>query len=155
MAIESVITTGDVGRLKIVDKTDDESLMTVEMWAQSLSPVAIPQLPWTYSINTTMSSWKSFNFANTTVWQKLGSVYVGATENFTLHLGNTGTPQLNGPTNHNIQLFGSTADTGSAALDKITIKDGNARRTVVPYVNVNGVWKPARAYVRTDQGWTY
>ncbi|MCA1806538.1 MAG: hypothetical protein LC687_01545 [Actinobacteria bacterium] len=153
--IEHTVDTGDTGRLKILDKTDDTDDMTVELFVQSLSPVSIPQLPWTYSINTSISSWKSFNFQDTTMWQRLSVVYVGTAENFTLYLEDTGTSQLQGPTELEIDLYGyvPTVDPGPDPK-RVNIKVGNQYKKATPYIKVDGVWKVAVPFVRVERGWT-
>lgn len=156
---EHVINTGDTGRLRIKDYTDDPDKMYVEMAVQSLSPVSIPQLPWTYSKDASMSGWKSFNFTDTTMWQNLGSVYLGTSvREFTLHLGSTGTSHLNGPTDQKISVSGYVAppDGGGSTTPPtdVYIKVGTAWKKATPYVNVNGVWViPEKILVRTPNGW--
>lgn len=152
--IEHILDTGDTGRLKIEDRTDEAS-KNVELWVQSLSPVSIPDLPWTYSINSSRSSWKSFNFVDTTMWQRLAEVYAGTNETFTLHLGDTGTSQLNGPTDHQINLAGYIPSTsGPTGSGQVVIKAGGVYKNATPYVKHNGVWKIAQPFVRGERGWT-
>lgn len=151
--IEHIITTGDTGRLKIVDNTDNPGLMTAELWIQSLSPVSVPALPWTYSIDETISTWKSFNFVNTTVWQKLKDQYVGTSRTVTLHLGSTGTSQLNGPTNQTINLYGYVPPEPIVVVATVKVKVGSTYKTAIPYVRVNGVWTVAHPYIKTVNGW--
>lgn len=152
--IEHVIDTGDTGQLKIEDYTD-ESDMTVELWVRSLSPVSISQLPWTYSKDGNKDGWKSFDFVDTTLWQRLGVVYLGTkTQTFVLHLGDTNTSQLNGPTDHSIQVHGYIEPADAPTSPK-TIRvrvDGQWRRAV-PYLNNNGTWMQVVPYVRTERGW--
>lgn len=161
--IEHIITTGDTGRLKIEDRTDDPDQMTVVLFVQSLSPVSISQLPWAYSKDATRSGWNSFNFRDTTLWQGLGSVYVGdSVQSFTLHLGDSGTSQLGGPTDHQVSLFGYVAPedpidpgpTGPTINRNMYVKVGDLYKRATPYVNVNGVWQIAQPFVRTERGWS-
>lgn len=152
--IEKVLTTGDTGRLKVIDNTDDSGLMTADMWVQSLSPVSIPQLPWSYSIDGNRVSWKAFNFKATTMWQKLGTVYVGKAQTFILHLGVTGTSHLQGPTDLEVSLFGYQPGSGpSPGKGSVNIKVDGVYKKAIPYVNDNGVWKQAQPLVRTENGW--
>lgn len=152
--IEHILATGDKGQLRIRDNTDDAGLMNVEMAVRSLSPVSIPQMPWTYSINGIMSGWKSFNFKDTTLWQNLGVVHVGTAQRFTLHLGGTGTSQLGGPTDHQIDLYGYVPPSGGGGSGKVRIKIDGVYKLATPFVNVNGVWKQATPLVRSERGWT-
>lgn len=143
--IESTMATGDKGILKIQDKTDVVD-KTVDLWIQSLSPVYIPQLPWTYSINGVMEPWKSFKFLYTTLQQHLGVVYVGYAETFVLHLGDTGTSQLAGPTDFAVDL-------NQSGIRTVSIKVGDVYKQAIPYVNVDGVWTPAAPWVASGGQW--
>lgn len=157
--IEHIISTGDTGSLKIQDNTDNPSLMTVELWVKSSSPVNIPNLPWTYSVNGSQNSWKSFNFTNTTLWQYLGGVYVGTLRTAALILGATNTSQLAGPTTHEIELAGyvepinPTPPSGEGSNGEVRVLVDGVYRRATPYVNVNDVWTVATPYVRSERGW--
>lgn len=146
--IEHTIATGSYGFLKIEDRTDDPDLMMVDVFAGSTAGGAIPQMPWTYSTNGVMENWKSFNFLDVTTWQKLGSIYAGVSQTFTLHLGNTGTIAMGGPTDLAIDLFSAP---GGAVL--IDVKIGGVYKKATPYVRANGVWQPAKPFVKTPSGW--
>lgn len=165
--IEKVIDTGDTGRLRIQDKTDGPDKV-VELWVQSLSPVSIPNLPWAYSIDGLRSTWKSFNFLNTTMWQRLGLVFVGTDKkDFVLHLGETGTSQLEGPTDLEIEIYGyipseeppeepaPEPDPDEPVLPPrlVNIKVGDIWKRAQVYVRVNGVWKRASPWVYGVDGW--
>jgi len=137
--IEQTMPTGNVGKLIIQDKTDSTD-KTVDLYIQSTSSIAVPQLPWAYSIDGVMSPWQSFSFTDSVLRQHLGLVHVGYAEDFILHLGATGTTQLGGPTDFEVQLNQSGIRTVSLNVDGVW-------KQAIPYVNVDGVWKPAAAYV--------
>lgn len=137
-----IMDTGDVGRLQIV-VSDDK---TVSFWLQSTSPVAVPQLPWTFTLAGVKRSWKSFNLDDTTAWQRLGGAYLGDLGSVTLHLGNTGTTQLGGPTDFLVEFEG-----GVGAVD---IQVGDEIKKAIPYICVvPGVWKPATPYANDKGAW--
>lgn len=142
--IERIMNTGDQGRLRIIDRTD-EAGRTVEFWIRSLSPVSIPQLPWAYSVDGVKTSWKSFNFASTTVWQKLGVIYVGYAQQVVLHLGTTGKPQLGGPTDFLVDLLGG--------ISTCTIVVDGVPKKAIAFVNVEGEWKTATMLVQHNSVW--
>lgn len=139
------MNTGDRGVMVIQDKTDTAD-KTVDLYLQSLSPVFIPQLPWTYSIDGVMAPWQSKRFNFNAARQHLGLVYVGYADTFILHLGATGHPQLGGPTDFPISL-------NQAGVRSVAIKVGDVWKQAVPYVNVDGVWKPAAPYVMSGSTW--
>lgn len=142
--IESVMETGDTGRMILQDNTD-RLIKEVVVILQSTSPVAIPQLPWSFSLDAVQSTIKSYPFGNTTVRQTLGVIHVGSAASFTFHLGNTHHPQLGGPTDFEIDL------TGGKSL--VSIKVGTEYKKAVPYVRVGGVWKPAEAWAAHNGSW--
>lgn len=156
--------TGDTGRIRIRDKTDEADKL-VEFWVQSLSPIGIPQLPWAFSVGDVQSEWRPYNFQNTTIWQQVGVIHVGdsSVETVTLHLGNTGTSQLGGPTDLEINLFSyiqpedpeNPPEPGeqSPVPRYANITVGNVVKKAIPYVNVAGVWKPALTFHHGANGW--
>lgn len=143
--IESTMPTGDVGVLVVQDNTDGSD-KTVDLYIQSKSSKAIPQLPWAYSIDGVMSSWQSFNFTDSVLRQHLGLIHVGYAEDFILHLGSTATTQLAGPTDFTVQL-------NQSGVRTISLKVGGVWKSAVPFVNVGGVWKPAAPYVMSGSQW--
>lgn len=150
--IEYVKDTGDDGQLKIEDKTDDSDLMTVELWLKSSSPVSVPELPWAYSVDGAGTSWRSFNFTDTTLWQRIHIAHVGTSETFTMHLGDTNTSQLEGPTDLEINLAGYVEPDGSQS-GLVDVRVDGSWKKAVPYVRHGGSWKKAQAFVKTSQGW--
>lgn len=143
--IESTIDTGDTGILIVQDNTDNKA-RTVVLMVQSTSPVAISQMPWSWTLDDKTSGVKSFNFQATTVRQTLGIIYGGYGQHLTLHLGNTHTAQLGGPTDLEVDLKGG--------VSTARIKVGDVYKTAVPYVKVDGVWKMASAWVAANGFWT-
>lgn len=142
--IEYTLATGNTGTLIIDDNTDGPD-KTVDLYIISSSTIAVPQLPWTYSIDGVIHDWQQFNFQDQVTRQHLGLVYVGAySSQFTLHLGSTGTTQLGGPTDMVIDINGG--------VKYVNIKVGDVYKKALPFVNVEGVWHPASAYVM-DQSW--
>jgi len=139
------MATGDTGVLIVQDNTDGTD-KTVDLWIQSTSTKAIPQLPWTYSLDGVMQPWKSFNFTDTVLRQHLGLVYVGYAETFTLHLGPTATTQMGGPTDF-------TVDLNQHGVNTVSILVGGVWKKAIPFVRDGGVWKPAAAYVMTGSVW--
>lgn len=145
---EYIQAVGDTGKLIIQDKTDTvkPSQKYVDLYIQSMSPVAIPQLPWRwYTDEQVGPTWKSFNFKNTTLRQHLGLVYVGYAHQFTLVLGNTGTSQLDGPTEFGVDL--------ATLVRTVSVKVGTVYKDAIPYVNVNGVWQRALVLVYDQDAW--
>lgn len=138
------MNTGDQGRLKIIDRTD-EAGRTVEFWIRSLSPVSIPSLPWAYSVDGVRTTWKSFNFLNSTVWQRLGIFYVGYAQQVTLHLGATNKPQLGGPTDFVVDTLGG--------VSTCTITVGGVTKKAIAFVTVDGVVKAATMLVQHNTVW--
>jgi hypothetical protein len=143
--IEQTMPTGNVGLLIVQDKTDSSD-KTVDLYVQSHSSIAIPQLPWAYSIDGVISSWQSFNFTDSVLPQHLGLIHVGYAESFILHLGNTGTTQLGGPTDFEVQL-------NQSGVRTISLKVDGEWKKAIPYVNVAGVWKPAAPFVMSGSIW--
>jgi hypothetical protein len=155
--IENITTVGDTGRLKIEDNTDDPGLMNVVLWIQSLSPVSVPDLQWSFQKDNSAESWKSFNFLATTLWQKLATVYLGnGVENFTLKLGETGTSQLDGPFDYEVPVYGYVepppAIVGDVAKRASMNVNGIYKQANV-YVKVSGTWTLADPYIKTPSGW--
>lgn len=148
--IEYTTPTGTGGTLKVVDKTDNPAVMTVEFLIHFPNALSVPQLPWTYSIDGVMKPWKSVNFSGGPSWQPLGTAYAGGAETVTLHLGDTGTTELGGPTDQTVNLYGYS---GGAQDALVRIRDGGVWKFAIPYVNDNGSWKKAVPYVKTPGGW--
>lgn len=146
MTISHAQTIGTNGFMQIQDLTDTPE-NTVRLLILSSSPVVIPEMPWAYSIDGVMSSWQSFNFLNTTNWQQLGLIYVGYAATFVLHIGDTGTTQLDGPADFEISL-----QRGSG-IKTVSIKDGDVYKKAIPFVNVDGVWQPAAPMVMSVGEW--
>jgi len=144
--IESTLATGDTGLLIVQDNTDGTD-KTVDLYIQSTSTVAVPALPWSYSVDGVSSGLRQFNFTDTVLRQHLGLIYVGAgAESFTLHIDNTGTTQLGGPTDLTVML-------NQAGVSVVNVMVGNTWKKAIPYVNDAGVWKPAAAYVMSGSQW--
>lgn len=133
--------TGDRGTLIIQDLTDGTD-KSVDLWIQSSTTVSISQMPWSYSIDDVASDVKSFNFQPVVTRQHMAKVFVGNAKKFTLHLGNTGTTALGGPTDFGISPTGYVEP------------DPTVTNSIVPYVNVQGKWYPARMLVKVDGVWT-
>ena len=141
---------GDTGKLIIQDKTDTSiaSQKYVDFYIQSLSPVAIPNLPWRWYTDEAPDinkQWKSFNFKNTTLRQHLGLFYVGYAHQVSLLIGNTGTSQMDGPATFTVDL--------ATVLRPVSVKFGNTWKQAIPYVRVGGIWKPSVAMVMKDGNW--
>lgn len=144
--IEYTLATGDRGLLIVQDNTDGPD-KTVDMYIQSTTTKAVPQLPYSYSIDGVSSGIRQFNFTDSVLRQHLGLIFVGqAAESFTLHLDATNTTQLGGPTDLTITL-------NQAGVSVVNVKVGDIWKKAVPYVNVDGVWKPAAAYVLSGSTW--
>lgn len=144
--IEYTLATGDTGILIVQDNTDGTD-KTVNMYIQSTSTKAVPQLPYSYSIDGVSSGIRQFNFTDSVLRQHLGLIFVGqAAQQFTLHLDASNTTQLGGPTDLTITL-------NQAGVSVVNVKVGDTWKKAVPYVNVSGVWKPATAYVMSGSTW--
>ena len=144
--IEYTLATGATGTL-IIDDNGDGSDKSVDLYIVSSSTVAVPQLAWAYSIDGNMSSWQQFNFQDVVTRQKLGHVYYGAySSQFTLHLADTGTTQLGGPTDMQISVNGGAK--------YVNVKVGDVYKKALAFVNDGGVWKPANPYVAYKGNWT-
>jgi hypothetical protein len=147
MSLEYVKDTGDTGQLKIVDWSMNprESGKIVELWIRSTSPVAIPQLPYSYIIDGTSSGVKSFNFKATTLWQRVAMPWVGYAQTIDFKLGKTNTSQLAGPTSHLIELY--------SGASTVLIKVGTQYKRAQPYVRKDGIWRPATAMTNVGGTW--
>lgn len=143
--IETHITTGTRGLMKVQDNTDGID-KTVDLYIASSLAVSIPQLPWSYSIDGVKSDTKSFKFLSTTAWQHVGKVFVDYASTFIFHIDATGHPELGGPTDLSVTLANSTK--------LVSIKVGDIWQKALPYVNVNGVWTPAIPMVMSNSTWT-
>jgi len=156
--IEHILPTGTDGEMRILDYTDDPDLNTLELWVKSSSAVAIAQLPWAYSIGSERSSWRSYNFDDVILWQRLTIVYLAAPAEFTFHLGDSNTAELGGPTDLTIETHGYDPETGVPVDPYLTESvyvrvDGVYKRAQV-YANVGGIWTPAVVpYIKTPSGW--
>lgn len=143
--IEHTLVTGDTGTLIIDDNTDGPD-KTVDLWIISSSTIAVPQLPWTYSLDGVIKPWQQFNFQDVVTRQHLGLIFVGPyVGDFTLHLGDTGTTQLGGPTDMDVPINGG--------LHTMSIKVGTVWKKAIPYVNVAGVWTPVEPWVMDQGAW--
>lgn len=157
---EYVQNVGDTGKLIVQDKTDTavRANKVVDIYIQSLSPVAIPNLAWRWytddvppaivgggDAHHARYSWNSFNFQNTTVRQHVATIFVDYAHEFTLVINDTGTSQLDGPAEFNVQLANQ--------LRPVSVKFGTVWKQAIPYVRVEGVWKPALAMVMKDGSW--
>lgn len=141
---ETIGQTGTKGLMKIADNTDGTD-KTVDLYVSSSTPIAIPALPWSYSIDGVLSDTKSFNFLATAAWQHLDKIYVGYATEFIFHLGDTGHVELGGPTDLTAALANSTK--------VVFVKVGDIYQPAIPYVNVGGVWKEAIPYVAYNGSW--
>lgn len=153
---ETKLATGDRGTLIVRDYTDSTTDKHIELWIQSSTTLSVPQLPWGYSLDDVESGWQSFNFQPVVYAQRLLYLGVGNVKTVVLHLGNTGTTALGGPTDLSVDLIGYV-DPGvapvSPSLPTISLKVGDTYKRAIPYVNDNGVWKPAQPYVLAGSRW--
>lgn len=147
--IDTTKQTGTKGLMKVSDHTDGDT-KNVDLYLSSVDPIAIPSLPWSYSIDGVVSETKSFNFKATTNSQHIAKVYVGSASKFVFHLDATGHPELGGPTNLSIDLVQAQGSSATSVLVKV---DGVYVRAV-PYVYVGGVWKQALPMVVVNSNWT-
>lgn len=141
----STLETGDHGQLRI-DNLSNTDAKTCDLYIRSTSVVAVPNLGWGWALNDATPSLQTFNFQATTLWQHLGLVYVGHAASITLHLTDTGTAQLGGPTDLKIDL--------SSGASSVTINVSGNLVQANPFVNVDGVWKPADAFVKVNGDWS-
>lgn len=142
--IETILETGTRGLMKIQDNTDGAD-KTVDLYIASSTPIAVPQLPWSYSIDGVKSDTKSFNFQATVIWQHVSKIYVGYATTFIFHIDTTGHVELGGPTDFEITLQNGTK--------VVNVKVGEAYLKAIPYVNVGGVWTPAIPMVMANSSW--
>lgn len=148
-------TTGTTGVLRISDNGD-----LVEFAIRSHSPLSLAQLPWTYKHGETEEPWKSFNFQNTTEWQRLGLYRVTASEDVTLKIGYTNT-SLGGPTELTQNIYRtpppSEQDPGSpeapVRIRGAIIQVGEQQYHALGYINVNGVWKRMETWAKSAGVW--
>lgn len=143
--IEYTLPTGTNGTLIIDDNTDGPD-KTVDLYIESSTSIAVPQLSWAYSLDAQMHDWQQFNFTDDVTRQHLGLVYLGPyVSQFTLHLGATGTVQMGGPTDMTVSVNGG--------VKTVSIKVGDVYKKALPFVKVDGVWQPAQAYVMDQSTW--
>jgi hypothetical protein len=143
--IETILETGTRGLMKIEDNTDGSN-KTVDLYIASSSSIAIPSLPWSYSVDGVPSDKKSFNFLNTTVWQHISKVFVGYSTQFTFHIDATGHAELGGPTDFTIDLQNKTK--------LVNVYLNRVWKKALPLVYVNGEWVPAIPMVVYNGNWT-
>jgi hypothetical protein len=136
--------TGDHGELRIDDQ-GSTGKPYVSLFIRSTSVVAVPNLGWGYALNDASPSLQTFNFQPTTLWQYLGPVYVGHASKITLHLTDTATAQLGGPTDLAVDLA-----TGGST---VSIMVDGSWVTAVPYIKSNDVWQEADAFVNVNGNW--
>lgn len=149
--IEHISNTGTDGQLKIEDRTDDPSVMLVDLFVKSAVPLSAFTLAWSYSIEAVDYSVRAFNFASgDTDWQQLGSIYVGLAQDFTLRMGNSSTTELAGPTDFNVALYGYNAGGSTQTVD---VRVGGVYKKAQTHVRVAGVWKTATPFVKKDGVW--
>lgn len=122
----------------------------VEVYLKSDIPIAVPDLPWAYSLDGTYSGLKSKDFLAVTDWQLLGGVYAGGVQNYTIHLSNTATTELDGPVAHTVSLVGYS---GSPSNETMWIKVNGVWERAIPYVKHNGVWQVAKPYLKSSGVW--
>lgn len=134
--------TGTEGLLSVI--FDDVDL-TVRFAIRSDEPISIPQMPWAFSIDGVMSSWRSFNFQPVTTWQNLGLAHVPGVEEVVLHLGNTNTDELGGPTDLVVDLL--------AHFGLVHIKIDSEYKLAQPFVKHNNEWKMAQPFAKHDNEW--
>lgn len=143
--------TGTSGEMKIVDNTDNPDLKTVEMWVRAEETEPSIQIPWAFSLGNNRSNWSSFLWKPNSEWQRLGSVYVSTPNQFTFHLGDTGSEKFGGPTDLVVDLYGFNQEFQNRS---VYIWVDGVYKNATPYVRVNGVWTPnVTPYVKTPFEW--
>jgi hypothetical protein len=142
------IDTGDHGELRIDDQATTGQAY-VDLYIRSTSVVSVPSLGWGYALDDDSPSLQTFNFQPTTLWQHLGIAYVGHASQITLHLTDTGTAQLGGPTDLVVDLA-AVRSTVSILLDSFGVSTIVSAKA---FVNVADVWWPADVFVQTNSNW--
>lgn len=137
--------TGTLGKIEIFDRTDADA-NTVDLYIEG-SGLSTRQLPWSYSIDGVDSELRSFQYHNVVGRQYVYSVHVGYALTFKFRLENTGTVQLGGPTELEINLQ------RGLGFRVVSIKVGNEYKQAVPLVRVGGIWKPASAMIMVNSEW--
>lgn len=150
---DSVGTTGTRGLMKVQDNGDGTD-KTVDLYLASSLAIAIPAVPWSYSIDGVVSEISTFNFVATTAWQHVAKIFVGTATEFIFHIDDTGHVELGGPTDLKVTpLLGAPTGGPAATVYYVNIKVGAVYKKAIPYVNVAGVWKQAIPMVMDNSTW--
>jgi len=148
---DTVGATGTRGLMKVQDNSDGAD-KTVDLYLASSLAVAIPAVPWSYSIDKVASEISTFNFVATTAWQHVAKIFVGTATEFIFHIEDTGHVELGGPTDLKVTpLLGVPKPE-----DKVyyaNVKVGGVYKKAIPYVNVAGEWKQAIPMVMDKSTW--
>lgn len=136
------------GILEIQDKTDDPSKL-VDLWMGTTIGEARDQdVVWSYTIDGVVSSLQHFYFPTGGSWHHVSTIYVGYAHSFTFHIEPTLPGSIfTGPVDFTVDLWaGSYTKT-------VSIKDGDVYKKAIPFVNVDGVWQPAAAWIMSAGEW--
>lgn len=157
--LEYVLDTGEEGKLRIQDFTDDPDDMSATLWLGVPTGFVATGIPWAYSINGETSGWQSYDLWPRAFlpedtpdfeWFRLTILQLSdISETLTLHLGDTNTVELGGPTDLAIDLYVSW-DPSERMVD---IRVDGVWRKATPYVKHDGVWRLAQPFVRDSTGW--
>ena len=138
---------GTDGHVRLASKLSDAGFPSVEIWMRSDAATEYTPFPVSYSVDGLQSN--SFQFqppVDFTEWALVGRPYVSPdAQEFTFHLGDTGTTELNGPQDFLL------------ALDQASLVDIRVNGEYVkaqPFVRTNGVWLPATPHIRQNGEWS-
>jgi len=146
---EYVFNIGTAGQVKI---QEDPVAHSVVSWIKGPG-IEIPVGYWSYVVydsdgnDVIVSNLKSFHLLANTDWQRLGYVYVGLNASFLLGIGGTDTAEMGSGETFTIPLL------GNPDIHFVSIKVGDKYKKAVPYVNVDGVWKTAKALIMSNSEW--
>lgn len=151
---DTVGATGTRGLMKVQDNGDGTD-KTVDLYLASSLAVAIPAVPWSYSIDKVVSETSTFNFVATTAWQHVAKIFVGTATEFIFHIEDTGHVELGGPTDLKVTpLLGAPTPADPASIVYYAnVKVDGVYKKAIPYVNVAGVWKQAIPMVMDNSTW--
>lgn len=149
---EYIYDIGTSGQVKIQDNTGDGK-KNVACWIKGPS-INIPALPWSWVIynsagdDVQASNLLSFQLQANNNWQLLGYVYVDDNARFLLGIGGTGTDEM-GQSGETFNIYLA----GNPDISLLSIKVGDQYKKAVPFVNDNGIWKPAQVWAMSAGDW--
>lgn len=138
--------TGNAGTMRM----DDNGVDNVDLYLLGVNEL-VEQVPWAYTLDGVMSSWKSFRLEPNLAWQKLTTLFVGSTQDVTFHLGASGNALLGGPQDMTVDIQRGDLIGGVGGGARIPV-DGIYKNALV-WLNDQGEWKPVQPWAKKAGVW--